>query len=107
VAARSGTEPPRLSAAAFAQGSEITLHDLPDELREAALTSGFVHSAARGGLTLAEMEAAYIAEILRRTGGNKKRAAQVLGIPRRTLYRRLEEHGIAPARDAAEGGAGG
>jgi transcriptional regulator of acetoin/glycerol metabolism len=83
------------------------LHDLPDELREAALTSGFVHSAVRGGLTLAEMEAAYIAEILRRTGGNKKRTAQILGLPRRTLYRRLEEHGIAATSDATDGGAGG
>ena len=40
--------------------------------------------------TLAELEKRYIELILRETGGNKKRAAEVLGIDRRTLYRTLE-----------------
>ena len=44
--------------------------------------------------TLAEVERRYAAEILRETGGNKSRAAQILGIDRKTLYRILE--GRAP-----------
>jgi DNA-binding NtrC family response regulator len=82
-------------AVAFARGPRITPDDLPEELCEAAHAAGFVHTAVRQGFTLAEMEGAYIAEILRRTGGNKKRAAEMLAIPRRTLYRRLEAHGLA------------
>ncbi len=42
-------------------------------------------------LTLAELESRYIRHVLERTGGNKRRAAAVLGIGRRTLYRKLEE----------------
>ena len=39
---------------------------------------------------LAELERRYMELILRETGGNKKRAAEILGIDRRTLYRTIE-----------------
>lgn len=41
--------------------------------------------------SLAELERWYIRYVLERTGGNKRRAAALLGIGRRTLYRHLEE----------------
>lgn len=41
--------------------------------------------------TLDEVRDAYIRHVLRRVGGNKKRAASLLGIGRRTLYRRLTD----------------
>ncbi len=37
------------------------------------------------------MEKEYILRILEKTGGNKYQAAQVLGIDRKTLYRKLAE----------------
>ncbi len=43
-----------------------------------------------GGDTLAEAEAEQIRRVLAATGGNKSRAAQILGIERKTLYRKLE-----------------
>ena len=57
-------------------------------------------AAGTGGIvedrpTLAELERRYIELILRETGGNKKRAAEILGIDRRTLYRTLEREGRA------------
>jgi len=47
-------------------------------------------------LTMRELEEIYTEEILKHTGGNKVQAARILGINRRTLYRRSE-------RSAAEG----
>ena len=39
---------------------------------------------------LEEIERQYILRVLQATGGNKKLAAQVLGLDRSTLYRKLE-----------------
>lgn len=43
-----------------------------------------------GGETLAETESDQIRRVLAATGGNKSRAAAILGIERKTLYRKLE-----------------
>lgn len=40
--------------------------------------------------TLADAEAEQVRKVLAATGGNKSRAAQILGIERKTLYRKLE-----------------
>jgi len=50
--------------------------------------------------TLAELERRYIELVLRETGGNKKRAAEILGIDRRTLYRTLDRERAAGAASA-------
>jgi DNA-binding NtrC family response regulator len=42
-------------------------------------------------MTLRELEQTYVAETLRRAGGNKSRAAEMLGLDRKTLYRKLDE----------------
>nr|WP_276322371.1 sigma-54 dependent transcriptional regulator [Halomonas neptunia] len=42
--------------------------------------------------SLEEVEKRYINKVLEATGGNKRRTAEVLGIARRTLYRRLEDN---------------
>ena len=81
----------------FADGTDIGVEDLPEELRRASGSAALVRSAAEREVTLAEIERDYVLEILRRTGGNKTRAAEVLGIPRRSLYRRLERYGWTPA----------
>jgi DNA-binding NtrC family response regulator len=46
------------------------------------------------GDTLADAEAEQIRRVLAATGGNKSKAAQILGIERKTLYRKLERIGI-------------
>jgi two-component system, NtrC family, response regulator HydG len=43
--------------------------------------------------TIDELERRYIEKILQKTGGHKEQAAQILGINRRTLYRKEKEYG--------------
>lgn len=44
--------------------------------------------------TIAEMESAYVAEVMEICQGNKTRAARILGIDRRSLYRRLARSAV-------------
>jgi len=46
------------------------------------------------GTSLEQIEKRAIRETLRLTGGNRERAAQLLGIGERTLYRKLKEYGL-------------
>jgi DNA-binding NtrC family response regulator len=56
------------------------------------------------GTTIQEAEKALILRTLEHVGGNKQKAARVLGISRRCLYNRLEEYGVMkPSGDAHEG----
>jgi DNA-binding NtrC family response regulator len=47
-----------------------------------------------GGESLADTEAEQIRRVLSAAGGNKSRAAKILGIERKTLYRKLERMGL-------------
>jgi DNA-binding NtrC family response regulator len=74
----------------LAREGVITGSDLPPEVTQAWSADGA--STAMGSLaddwpTLAVLERRYIDRVLSRTGGNKTRAAEVLGIDRRTLNR--------------------
>lgn len=74
----------------LARTDEITLRDLPRMLREhAAEQASRPHARAEEMLSLAELEERHIRRVLRATEGNKARAARVLGVDRRTLYRKL------------------
>ena len=46
------------------------------------------------GMTMAEIERAAIEAALRETRGNRRKAAEMLGIGERTLYRKLREYHI-------------
>jgi DNA-binding NtrC family response regulator len=73
---------------------EVTAADLPEEIRSAApATPG----AAPPGPLRDVVEAAERAHILRalaHTGGNRRRAIELLKMAPETFYRRLEEYGI-------------
>jgi len=45
-------------------------------------------------MTMAEVERAAIEAALRETKGNRRKAAEVLGIGERTLYRKLKEYAL-------------
>ena len=75
----------------LAPGPLIMPDDLPDAVRNAE-TAPAVGDESQ--LTLDEVEKRHLSRVLRETGGNKVRAARILGIDRRTLYRMAERFGI-------------
>jgi transcriptional regulator with PAS, ATPase and Fis domain len=62
-----------------------------DALREALAMAGTRQQASE---SLADTEAEQIRKVLSATGGNKSRAAKLLGIERKTLYRKLDRMGL-------------
>jgi DNA-binding NtrC family response regulator len=60
------------------------------EARESAPPPNIV--TVSPGMTMAEIERLAIEAALRETGGNRRRAAELLGIGERTLYRKLHEY---------------
>ena len=67
------------------RGGIIELHHLPSELRPATPST----TGAFGPMNLQAMERFLISDVLRRYGGNRKRAARDLGINVSTLYRKI------------------
>jgi DNA-binding NtrC family response regulator len=84
-------------AVLHARGHEIVPEDLPEKLQSAQ-----VRAAARSPLSalfedlpaLDELERRYLLYVLEVAGGNRTRAAEILRVDRRTLYRMIERWGI-------------
>ncbi len=88
-------------AVAVARDSEITVADLPPKVQtyqpqRFELTTGPAETSEM--ITLDEMERRYVRQVLNSVQGNKTHAARVLGIDRRSLYRRLESPTAPPAK---------
>ena len=81
----------------LATGSEVGVRDLPEEIR--ATTARYRPLHLRLGASIAEMEREMIRATLEHTDGNRAATARVLGLGRKTLYRKIEEYGLD--RDAA------
>jgi DNA-binding NtrC family response regulator len=80
-------------AALLSESDIIGVASLPiDGLREPA---AFVDAATRESWTLDQLEERYIREILRRTKDNYSRAAEILGINRKTLLEKRKKYGMA------------
>jgi DNA-binding NtrC family response regulator len=94
-------------AVALCDGGIIRVEDLPSAVRERrAGEPDTMQAALARGLTLAELEREFIQRVLTAEGGNKTRAAQRLGLDRKTLYRKLEEYAAgsaaSPVKDRAD-----
>jgi DNA-binding NtrC family response regulator len=72
-------------AVIVADGERVAAAHLPEAVRAAAS----LQRKRTGRMTLAELEAAYIAETLAAVRGNKSEAARLLGISRKNLYEKL------------------
>jgi DNA-binding NtrC family response regulator len=78
-------------AATLTQGLTISLEDLPTNIQAIQGEGQFIEDAVEQTLPLAQVEWNYIRRVLEKLGGNKYQTAQVLGIDRKTLYRKLSE----------------
>ncbi|MBE7541505.1 MAG: sigma-54 dependent transcriptional regulator [Bryobacteraceae bacterium] len=72
----------------LAPGGRITEDAVDDAIRSSS-------PREQSGETLADTEMEQIRKVLAAAGGNKSRAARILGIERKTLYRKLERMGLA------------
>lgn len=82
-------------AVALTTGERITVEDLPEKIRQHTSRKLVLDSADPAGLvTLDEVERRYIQQVVEATGGNRTQAAQVLGLDRKTLYRKLKQYGV-------------
>jgi two-component system response regulator HydG len=80
-------------AVALARFDHLTIEDLPEKVR-AYRVDHFVIAANEVDeiLSIDEVEQRYMMRVLKQVNGNKARAAQLLGLDRRTLYRKLERY---------------
>ena len=69
------------------RGAAIDVADLPSALR------AWSGAAAGANRTLAQIEADHIRSVLASVGGHKTRAAEILGINRKTLREKLRDAG--------------
>ena len=77
-------------AVALTEHEEIGLQDLPADLQELEF-----NTVEGDGLpTLSEIERRYILKVLQKTDYNKGMAAQILNVPRTTLWRKLKTYGL-------------
>jgi two-component system response regulator HydG len=78
------------------EGTVLDVRHIPPDIVSADTDSDTAGAAAGSlaGTSLEQIEKRAIRETLRLTGGNREKAAQLLGIGERTLYRKLREYGI-------------
>ncbi len=74
-------------ALALCRHNRITIEDLPEELQQQKPRQS--RPAGGAQMSLAELEQSYITQVLEQVGGNRSLAAKILGIDRKTLYRKL------------------
>jgi DNA-binding NtrC family response regulator len=85
------------AAMIVSEGTEILPEHFPASIRAAAAVAPPSSTAPDGRMaTIEELELAHIKHVLRATEGHRGRAAQILGISERNLYRKLRDHQLLP-----------
>ena len=91
-------------AVSLSHGPLLTPDDLPTQIRQALSPAeqkqDVSETAESVYLTLEEVDKRHLMRVLKETKGNKVKAAKILGIDRRTLYRMAERFGLDLEPDA-------
>jgi two-component system response regulator HydG len=80
-------------AAVLTKGDAIDVEVLPERITQ-PIAPRVISERAPSNPTLEVIERAYIQWVLESEGGNKAKAAEVLGIDPSTLYRKLNRYGM-------------
>ena len=91
-------------AVVLCRASTIDLSDLPRP--ESLSPEAFMSQVSEELPTLEDMERRYIRFVLDKTGGKKEKASHILGINRRTLYRKEREYGWVDDEESGNDSAG-
>ncbi|HXU00230.1 MAG TPA: sigma-54 dependent transcriptional regulator [Polyangia bacterium] len=87
-------------AVALTRFAEITVADLPEPIQNYQRTRMVLDLDDPGTLPpLEEVERRYILRVLEAVNGHRTRAAEVLGLDRKTLYRKLERYGVGDGEE--------
>jgi len=74
---------------------KLDVQDIPPEVHQPRqLAPGKTAPSGLGGVALDELEKRAITDTLARTKNNREKAAKILGIGERTLYRKIKEYNI-------------
>jgi len=78
----------------LAAGDRLTVDDLPPEIYRRPGEQAAGHLDQLAGISLEDAEKELIRNTLKMVGGNRQKAAEMLGIGERTLYRKIKEYGL-------------
>ncbi|MCY2930588.1 MAG: sigma-54 dependent transcriptional regulator [Planctomycetota bacterium] len=78
----------------LAEGDQLTVDDLPPEIHRRPEEIAGAQLGELAGISLEEAEKQLIRNTLKMVSGSRERAAKILGIGERTLYRKIKEYGL-------------
>lgn len=82
-------------AVALTRYESLAVDDLPEKIRDYRSSQVLIGGSDPTDLiSLEDVERRYILHVLQAVGGNKTLAARVLGLDRKTLYRKLHQYGV-------------
>ena len=79
-------------AVALGSGTTVSTEDLPDYIRNLSIET--YRQSASAIPTLEEQEKRYILWVIKKSEGNKTRAARIMGIDRASLWRKIKRYGL-------------
>lgn len=83
-------------AVALTRYDKIAVDDLPEKIRDYRSSQVFIGGSDPSELvSMEEVEKRYILHVLDAAEGNKTIASRILGLDRKTLYRKLRQYGVA------------
>ena len=95
-----------LERALILAGGELIGPEHLSFARPETVSESWVPRIPPGGLSLDVLERELILQALELAGGNKCQAARLIGLTRRTLYSRMEKHGLRKPDEAEDGDEG-